>query len=243
MADLARRDRRARGSVRLKAVLKAAVRRVWDYVRNAPATFSWLAVLLVTTVVMNQFSPQFRHRFVLHRSTNLHELSHNPVRVLISSALWIDGGHWWPYLFLYTVFHAPAERWLGTARWLAVVVVSHVGATYISQSVVYYDIRHGTAPSSAAFIPDIGVSYALAGVEGVLTFLIASPWRYLYAAVLIVFYGDPVLRNSGYTAFTDIGHFTALLLGLACFPLTRGRPGSVDPLVSARAAWASLRSG
>jgi hypothetical protein len=237
MADLARRDRRARGSARLKA----AAWRVWAYVHSAPATFSWLAVLLVTTIVMNQFSPQFRRSFVLHRSTNLHELSHNPVRVLISSALWIDGGHWWPYLILYGVFHAPAERWLGTARWLAVVVVSHVGATYISQSVVYYDIRHGTAPPSAAYIPDIGVSYALAGVEGVLTFLIAAPWRYLYAAVLIVYYGDPVLRNSGYTAFTDIGHFTALSLGLACFPLARGRSGSWDPLASARAWWARLR--
>ena len=203
----------------------------------------WLAVLLLTTIVMNQFSPGFRRRFVLHHSTNLHELSHNPVRVLIQSALWLDGGHWWPYLILYSLFHAPAERWLGTARWLVVVVVSHVGATYISQSIVYYDIRHGTAPASAAFIPDIGVSYALAGVEGVLTYLITPPWRYAYATVLIAYHGYPLLDNSGYRAFTDVGHFTALLLGLACFPLTRGRAGSWDPLVSARSVWAWRRSG
>jgi hypothetical protein len=230
--------RRTRGPVRSKAL----ARRVWDYVRRAPGTYVWLAILLVTTILMHQFTPQFWHRFVLRHSTNLHELSHNPVRVLISSALWIDGGHWWPYLILYSVFHAPAERWLGTARWLAVVVVSHVGATYISQSIVYYGIRHGTAPQSAAFISDIGVSYALAGVEGVLTFLITSPWRYAYAAVLIVYYGDPVLRDSGYTAFTDVGHFTALLLGMACFPLTRGRAGSWNPQLSVRAVWARLRS-
>jgi hypothetical protein len=239
MADLARRERRTRGPVRPRAVL----RRVRDYVRSAPGTFVWLAILLVTTVVIHTFSPGFAHRFVLHHSTNLHELSHNPIRVLISSALWIDGGHWWPYLILYSLFHAPAERWLGTARWLAVVAVSHVGATYISQSIVYYDIRHHTAPASAAFISDIGVSYALVGVQGVLTYLFTPPWRYVYAIVLVAYWGYPVLTNTGYTAFTEVGHFTALLLGLACYPLTRHRAGAWNPAASARAAWAWLRSG
>lgn len=239
MADLARRERRTQGPTRLKD----ARRRVWAYVRSAPGTFIWLAILLVNNIVIHQFSPDFRQRFILHHSTNLHELSHNPVRVLISSALWIDSGHWWPYLILYTIFHAPAERWLGTKRWLIVVIVSHVGATYISEGVVDYDIRHHTAPASAQFIPDIGVSYALAGIQGVLTYLTTPPWRYLYASVLIVYYGYPMLTNSGYTAFTDVGHFTALLLGLACFPLTRGRAGSWDPALSARSAWAWLRSG
>jgi hypothetical protein len=238
MADVARRSRRTRGPARLRAL----ARRAWDYALSAPGTLTWLAVLLLTTIAIHQFSPGFRRHFVLHESTNLHELSHNPIRVLISSALWIDSGHWWPYLILYSLFHAPAERWLGTARWLVVVIVSHVGATYISQSVVYYDIRHGTAPQSAAFIPDIGVSYALAGVEGVLTYLLAPPWRYLYASALIAYYLDPVLANRGYTAFTDVGHFTALLLGMACYPLTRGRAGTWDPVISARSAWAWLRS-
>ena len=219
------------------------VRRARAYVRSAPGTFIWLAILLVNNIVIHQFSPAFRERFILHHSTNLHELSHNPVRVLISSALWLDGGHWWPYLIVYSLFHAPVERWLGTKRWLIVVIVSHVGATYISEGIVDYDIRHGTAPASAAFIPDIGVSYALAGVQGVLAYLITPPWRYFYATVLIVYYGYPVLNDRGYTAFTDVGHLTALLLGLACFSLTRGREGSWNPSLSARSAWAWLRSG
>ena len=216
---------------------------VRQYVRSAPGTYIWLAVLLVTTIVIHQFSPDFERRFVLHHSTNLHELSHNPIRVLISSALWIDGGHWWPYLILYSLFHAPAERWLGTKRWLVVVIISHVGATYISEGVVAYDIRHHTAPASAAFIEDIGVSYALAGVQGVLAYLITPPWRWVYASALIVYWGYPVLTDRGYTAFTDVGHFTALLLGLACFPLARGRAEAWNPMLSARSAWAWLRSG
>ena len=221
---------------RLRTSAEAAL----AYMRSAPGTYAWLAVLLVNTIIMDQFSPRFRYHFVLHHSTNLRELSHDPIRVLISSALWIDGGHWWPYLILYSLFHAPAERWLGSGRWLLVVVVSHVGATYLSQSVVYYNIRHGTAPLSAAFIPDIGVSYALAGVQGVLTYLITAPWRYLYAAALILYYGASLL--SGRT-FTDVGHFTALMLGLACYPLARGRTGAWDPALTLRSAWKRLRSG
>ena len=226
-------------AARPRARAAALAHRAGDFVRSAPGTFLWLAILLVNNIIIHQFSPALRVRFVLHHSTNLHELSHNPVRVLISSALWIDGGHWWPYLILYCIFHAPVERILGTARWLAVVAVSHVGATYISQSVVYYDIRHGTAPASAAFISDIGVSYALAGAQGVITYFLAAPWRYVYAAVLIAYYGDALLSHS---TFTDVGHFTALLLGLACYPLTRGRVVEPwDPLVTARSAWARVR--
>jgi len=228
-------------AARPRARAAALARGAAAFVRSAPGTFAWLAVLLVNNIALHQVGPDFRRRFVLHHSTNLHELSHNPVRVLISSALWIDGGHWWPYLILYCLFHAPAERVLGTGRWLAVAAVAHVGATYISQSVVYFDIRHGTSPPSAAYVPDIGVSYALAGVEGVLMYFIAAPWRYAYVAVLIVYYGDPLPAHD--STFTDVGHFTALLLGLACYPLARGRRERPwDPLVSARAAWARLRS-
>jgi hypothetical protein len=219
---------------------KALALRGYAFVRSAPGTYLWLAILLVNNITINSFSPRFRYRFVLHHSTNLHELSHDPVRVLISSALWIDGGHWWPYLILYSVFHAPVERRLGSLRWLVVVAVSHVGASYISESVVYYDIHHGTASPSAAFIPDIGVSYALAGVQGVLAYFIAAPWRYIYAAALIAYYGEVLLDTT--STFTDVGHFTALLLGLACFPLTRGRRSEPwDPLVTARSAWARVR--
>ncbi|MBS2967093.1 hypothetical protein KGA66_28930 [Actinocrinis puniceicyclus] len=213
---------------------------VLAYVRDAPGTYAWLIILLVNKIILDQFSPRFRYHFVLHHSTNLRELSHQPVQVLISSALWLDGGHWWPYLILYSTFHAPVERWLGTGRWLAVIVIAHVGATYLSQSVVYYNIRHGTAPPSAAFIPDIGVSYALAGAEGVLAYLITAPWRYLYAATLVIYYGAALLSDR---TFTDVGHFAALLLGFACYPLARGRTGAWDPLVSLRSAWRRLRSG
>ncbi len=69
--------------------------KVWAYVRSAPGTYVWLGILFVTTVALHRMSPEFEAEFLRQRSTNIHELSSNPVRVLVASAMWIDGGYWW----------------------------------------------------------------------------------------------------------------------------------------------------
>ncbi|PVC90540.1 hypothetical protein DBP19_18130 [Streptomyces sp. CS090A] len=194
---------------------------VRHWIATAPGTYIWLTVLFVTTVVLHRMSPAFEDEFLRDRSTNLHELSQNPVRVLISSAFWIDGGRWLPYAVLFTVFHATAEHWLGTLRWLAVAVIAHVVATLVSEGVLAWAIRQDHAPQSAADARDIGVSYALAGVIAVLTYRVPRPWPYAYAFAVLVFYGIPLLADG--RTFTDVGHFTAVLTGLACYPLTRTR--------------------
>ncbi|MEU1329938.1 rhomboid-like protein [Streptomyces sp. NPDC005865] len=187
--------------------------------RTAPGTYIWLTTLFVTTVAMHHMSPEFEDAFLRQHSTNIHELSHNPVRVLISSAFWIDGGSWLPYAVLYTVFHASAEHWLGTRRWLVVAALSHVLATLISEGVLALAIHHGAAPRTSVNTLDVGVSYALAGVVAVLTYRIPRPWRYAYLLIVLAVYGAPLITGR---TFTDLGHFTSVLVGLACYPLTRG---------------------
>ncbi|MER6063379.1 rhomboid-like protein [Streptomyces sp. NPDC001792] len=199
---------------------------VWAYIRSAPGTYVWLAVLFVTTVALHQMSPEFEQHFLRQRSTNIHELSRNPVRVLVASAMWIDSGRWLPYVLLYTVFQAPAERWLGTARWFAVCALAHVLATLISEGALLKAIRDGMAPHSAVNTLDIGVSYALAGVIGVLTYRFASPWRYGYLLVILPVFTLPLAAGR---TFTELGHFVSVLIGLACYPLTRGRGKAWNP--------------
>ncbi|MFC7309472.1 rhomboid-like protein [Streptomyces monticola] len=201
-------------------------RHVWRYVRSAPGTYVWLAALFVTTIAMHHMSPEFEGEFLRQRSTNIHELSHNPVRVLISSAFWIDGGSWWPYAALYTVFHAQAERWLGTLRWLGVCAAAHVLATLASEGVLLWAIRHGHAPAASVNTLDVGVSYALAGVVAVLTYRIPTPWRLPYLFAVLVVYGTPLINGR---TFTDLGHFVSVLVGLACLPLARTAAGQVRP--------------
>ncbi|MEU3184606.1 rhomboid-like protein [Streptomyces sp. NPDC006923] len=189
--------------------------RAW--ITSAPGTYLWLAALFVTTVALHHMSPEFERELLLQHSTNIHELSVNPVRVLITSAFWIDGGSWLPYALLYTALHAPAERWLGTPRWLAVVAAAHIGATLISEGVLGWAIHHGHAPQSAVNTLDVGVSYALAGIAGILIHRVPRPWNLPYITAVAVFYGAPLITGR---TFTDIGHLTAVLIGLACYPLT-----------------------
>ncbi|WP_416976314.1 rhomboid-like protein [Streptomyces sp. T028] len=195
-------------------------RAVWSYVRSAPGTYVWLTVLFFTTVALHHMSPEFEREFLRQRSTNLHELSRHPVRVLIASAMWIDGGYWLPYAVLYSVFHARAERWLGTWRWLTVCVAAHVLATLVSEGALLKAIRDGMAPASSVNTLDVGVSYALAGVVAVLGYRIRGPWRWAYLAVVLAFFAVPLAAGP---TFTDFGHFVAALIGLGCLPLVRGR--------------------
>jgi hypothetical protein len=203
---------------------------VLRWVATAPGTYLWLAALFATTVVLHHMSPEFEEEFLRRRSTNIHELSTNPVRVLVASAFWIDGdttwpgggwlGSWLPYAVLFTVFHAPAERRLGSGRWLAVVTFAHVGASLVSEGVLDWGIRHGHAPQSAVNTLDVGVSYALAGIIGVLAYRIPPLWHRPYTAAVLIFYGVPLIAGA---TFTEVGHFSAVLIGLACYPLTRAR--------------------
>ncbi|MFD9395848.1 rhomboid-like protein [Streptomyces sp. NPDC060000] len=193
---------------------------MWAYVRRAPGTYVWLTILFFTTVALHHMSPEFEQEFLRQRSTNIHELSRHPVRVLVASAMWIDGGHWLPYAVLYSVFHAQAEHRLGTARWLAVCAAAHVLATLLSEGALAKAIRDGLAPQSAANTLDVGVSYALSGVVAVLVYRIRPPWRYGYLAGVLVFYAVPLVAGP---TFTDFGHFVSVLIGLGCYPLVRGR--------------------
>lgn len=223
---------RARG--RTAELARAVGSSAWRYVRSAPGTFVWLVILLFNTLLLERVSPSVAHHILERRSTNLHHLEVSPVRVLITSALWIASGGWWFYFLLYNVFHAPAERWLGTLRWLGIALSAHVGATYLSEGALYWAIQHRLAPHKAYYTLDYGVSYALAGIIAVLTYALVRPWRYVYVAGVLVFYGYGLLHARD---FTSAGHFAAVLIGLACYPFTRDRPAAFDPVAAARSVW------
>ncbi|WP_051021039.1 rhomboid-like protein [Nocardia araoensis] len=191
-----------------------------NYVRTAPWTFAWLTVLLATTILQHLVPRGDLAHVLGERSTNLRHLESDPVHVLVTSLLWIDGYFWLPYLVLFCVFHAPAERWLGSLRWAIVGLCAHVAATYFSEGILAVAIRHGYADPGMVDVRDIGVSYFLAAIIGVLTYHIARPWRWLYLGGILTWFAIPLLIHP---TFTGIGHFSALLIGLAAFPLTRGR--------------------
>jgi hypothetical protein len=188
---------------------------VWDYVRDAPGTYLWLIALFGVSRHVRRLPADRAQRLLERNSTNLDRLRHAPIKVLITSLFFTVGTSWVFYLVTYSVFHAPAEHWLGTWRWLAVLGIAHVGATLLSEGWVAREIRAGRLPVSERTTADYGVSYAQAGAAAVLTYRIPMPWRIGYLVVLIGFYGYGWLKNR--RDFTAIGHLCALAIGLACF--------------------------
>jgi hypothetical protein len=64
------------------------------------------------------------------------------------------------------------------------------------------------------------VSYFVVGIVGVLAYHVPRRWRSIYLVVALVVFGAFLAVKHDYT---NLGHFTALLIGLACYPLTRSR--------------------
>jgi hypothetical protein len=224
------------------ARLRSLALAVWHYVSGAPLTYGWLLVLLVTTIVQHQLSGRQLHSVLLHRSTNIHELGTDPLAVLFSSLLWIDGKSLEPYLLLFTLFLAPVEHWLGHLNWLTVGLTSHILSTYISEGILYFAIEEHDASGRLVHSRDIGVSYFLVGVMAVLTYRIVRPWRWLYLGVLLVIFGFPLITMSRHGLnFTAIGHFTSILIGLCFYPMARDKQDRQWSPARARAAFRRFR--
>jgi len=186
------------------------------FVEHAPATFVYLAIITVTTWVLVGANSRLEHH-----------LMHDPVHVLIRSAFWLDDYRelaLWIVLFLLVL--APAERWLGTARWFATFVAGHVGATLLTALGVWIAIRTGLSSTRLENVVDVGVSYGFCAVAALFTFRLPARWRPWYAGALVAF---AVVAIAVDGSFTSYGHLTAMAIGFALFPFSRA------PAVRARA--------
>jgi hypothetical protein len=190
---------------------------VVSHVRSAPGTYVYLFVLLITTWVLETSNAAVDRRLLLERSTNLHQLSRDPLRVLFSSAFWVSGV--WQlvlWLALFTALVAPVERWLGTTRTAAVFFIGHVGATLLTAGGLWVALRLDLVESSVANSRDVGASYGFFAVAALLAYRVHGRRRLAYVAGLGAFIAVELAVSPSFTGF---GHLLALTIGLASYPL------------------------
>ena len=189
-------------------------------VLGAPLSFSWLAILFVTTRIQRSAGRAKAKQIQRANSTNLRRLDVEPSRVLAASLFWLDDQRWWPYVPVFVGVVAPAERRLGWWRWLLVGIGAHTVGTYVGQSYLRLLIRRGRAPERLVNARDVGVSYFLLGVAGALTGYVTRPWRSRsQLTALVALTANAAARPT----FTEVGHLTAFAVGLAAIPAAPGR--------------------
>lgn len=201
------------------------------YVRSAPATYGYLAILLVTSASLASLSDRLANRLLLEQSTNLHNLGDEPVRVLLSSAFWVPGGTDLVIgALLFSLVLAPVERRIGSWRTIALFAIGHVGATLLTAAGLWLALRADVAEQGVVHARDVGTSYGFFAVAAAMTYLLARDLRYLYAAALVGYLSVGAALSGG---FGDVGHLVAMLLGFASYPLVRRGSGPVTaPILS-----------
>ena len=174
-------------------------------------TVAYTTILAGVTTALTTLGPRAQDRIISHASTNLHNLSHGHLGTLFVSAFVIDAGPiylWLPGLFCLL---AVAELLWRSSRLIVAFATGHLGATLLVAVGLTAAVKLGWLSTDVTRATDVGMSYGAAAVLGALTAAIPRRWRpawtgwWLAAAVAVIGIGRD---------FTDVGHATALMLGM-----------------------------
>jgi hypothetical protein len=171
--------------------------------------WTYAAVVLVVAVVLAALGDR-GHQLVLDTSTNLANLRHDPLLVLVASAFVVSPlwGLW--LLPVLVVVYGAAQRWLGAAATVVVAVFGHVGATLFVAVLLAAGVTAGDLDPAVVEAPDVGVSYGLVAVAALLTVRLPPRRRVWYALALIAYCLVPALVDPD---FSSLGHLVAAGFG------------------------------
>ncbi|MER5300484.1 rhomboid-like protein [Streptomyces lasiicapitis] len=188
---------------------------------GTPFTFGYALILLATSLLAEHADPSLVSSLHQGSSTDVAHLADRPVFVLVASALWIAGGIASPYAIGFVLVLTALERRIGGVRTAGVFLLGHMVATLATEVPVGLSVLAGHLPGSSLHRLDYGISFGVAASVGALAGLL-KPWL-----------GWAVLAGFGWMLVTDLvaftdpmtnwGHLLALAVGVATWPLLRGR--------------------
>lgn len=186
-----------------------------SFVRSAPGTYTYLFVLVITTWVLQTSSSKIAEELLLERSTNLHQLIRDPMRVLFGSAFWVSStGELLFSLLAFSLVVTSVERWIGTARTISVFFFGHVGATLLVAFWIWASLNFTVVKSPMTGARDVGSSYGLAALAALLTYRMPPPKRWFYIAAVASLIGAALIFDP---SFTNWGHAFAFGLGFLSY--------------------------
>jgi hypothetical protein len=171
----------------------------------------YAALVVLSAVVVFTQPRGDASQAVLDSSTNLHNLQTQPLLVLLLSAF-VVSSPWSLWVLPVLVWaYGTAQQWLGRRATVLVALFGHVFATVFVAVMLTAGIAHHQLSRDLAREPDVGVSYGLAAVLGLLVHRLPPRRRHrVVPAVTVVLL---VLVGVSQT-LTDLGHLVAWCIGL-----------------------------
>ncbi len=173
---------------------------------------SYAVIVLVVSVVVAVQPPPVLRMLVEQSSTNLANMASHPLQVLVFSAFVVSPASGLVLLVPLVIVFGEVERWLGRIALFVIAVFGHIGATLVVMTIQITALHRRLVRFDVVIRPDVGVSYAMFAAIGVLLVRVPRQWRLAYGlvglAVVAVLLG-------GFPDFTNVGHATAWLIGLA----------------------------
>jgi len=198
--------------------LRAFVGRPWE----ATATFVYFCILTANRLVLrstqvltlrNGRSLNLGNLLLRSVSTNLSQLRHDPVTVLVTSAFFVQSiGELVAFAIAAVLVLAPLERRIGAGRWLLAFALGHVGATLIVAVGLNIAVQTHHVAADVVRTIDVGMSYGTVCLLAVAaSVLVTDRARVVWSAVVV---GAVVIGLAAGQTYTDWGHFIAAVIGL-----------------------------
>lgn len=188
----------------------------WTRCRDLAVGYAVLVFLSVGLVFTQPHSAAAN--VVLLSSTNLHNLRSQPLLVLVLSAF-VLSSPWSLWILLPLVWaYGAAQRWLGRTATVLVALMGHALSTVFVAVLLTAGIAHHQLSRSIAREPDVGVSYGLAAVLGLLIFRLPARRLHVAGAGTTLLVAVLLLART----FTDLGHLLAWTIGI-CIGLVGSR--------------------
>lgn len=188
------------------------VDRLRRFCRGRDLALGYALVVTIITVVLAIAPRSVHDELVLRSSTNLNNLRHHPISVLVVSAFVLGSPAELTEIPLLIWAYGELQRWLGRGATVIAGAFGHVGATLFVAVLLAAGITHGLVSPAVGYFADVGVSYGLAAVAGLCALRVPPRWRTVYLVVLIGLLASGLVF--GHT-FTDVGHATAFCIGIS----------------------------
>jgi Rhomboid-like protein len=195
--------------------------------RSSVTAVCFAGTLGVTLTVLHLVTPSVRDTWLAWSSTNLVNLGDHPVGAMIASAF-LAQSYSTAWIALALVSLAVVGQVLGNVRTAILVAAAHVGATAVSEGILWYRIGRGLEPVAARHVIDVGPSYIV--ICALVAGIAYGTWPgRLVSVVGFALVAPQVFLGLPQWELSSVGHVCSVLIGLTLgLPLrlwrgTRGR--------------------